>query len=167
LNELAARVQQAKVTMISPRSLLPILGLLALTLRESPAGADAPAGRYVVTTGAGATVTDTATGLIWSRTEVTGTFTFLAALTACSSPWRLPNVVELQTIVDETRTSGPIIDTTAFWGATPSSTPSSSFFWSSTVVAGQGGSYAWYVEFAGGEVAGHAVANTYAVRCVR
>jgi Protein of unknown function (DUF1566) len=86
----------------------------------------------------GQEVTDTKTGLIWRRCAAgmtasggtcTGTasaFTHEAALTHASTQatvtgvaWRLPNVKELSSIADKSR-SNPAIDTVAF-PATPAS----------------------------------------------
>jgi hypothetical protein len=152
----------------SPRSIVLLgLALLTLTLRETGALADAAPGRYTVTTGAGATVTDNVTGLVWSRTEVGGTFTWSAAQSACVSPWRLPNIVELQSIVDETRSTAPTIDATAFWGPTASSVPTSGGAWSSSPTGLFAGD-AWYVVFNGGWSGnGSGTLNHFGVRCVR
>jgi Protein of unknown function (DUF1566) len=111
----------------------------------------------------GQEVTDTKTGLIWRRCAegmtasggacagTASTFTHEAALTRASTQvtatgvaWRLPNVKELTSIADKTR-SNPAIDTTAF-PATPAS-----YFWSSSPYVGNA-SYAWGVSFSNGYV---------------
>jgi hypothetical protein len=133
-----------------------------------------------VISGDGTEVTDQKTGLIWRRCAegmvfgggtCTGTpsaFTHEAALqraaTRASSTgiaWRLPNVKELSSIADKSR-SNPAIDTTAF-PATPAS-----WFWSASPDVGY--SYnAWYVYFGNGYVGyddGYRL-NSYYVRLVR
>jgi hypothetical protein len=122
--------------------------LLAATLAHSQT-------RYTYST-TGDEVTDTKTGLTWRRcsegqawsgTTCTGTaatYTQEQALAHAKSQasvagWRLPNVKELSSITDKTR-SNPAIDTTAF-PATPSS-----WYWSSTPEVGASNS-AWYVLF--------------------
>jgi hypothetical protein len=146
-------------------STLVVLACLGLTFREGPAGADAASGRYTVTTGPGATVTDNQTGLVWSRAEVSGMFAWAAAQAQCTVPWRVPNIVELQTIMDETRATAPSIDTTAFWGPTASSLPSG-MVWSSTPDALNPGS-AWWVSFADDYAFRTVNTLELTVRCVR
>ena len=126
----------------------------------------------------GQEVTDTKTGLIWRRcaegmtasggicTGTPSTFTHDAALarastqaTATSVAWRLPNVKELSSIADKTR-SNPAIDTTAF-PATPAN-----LFWSSSPYVGNA-SYAWVVVFSVGYVSYGYRDSTYYVRLVR
>lgn len=150
----------------------------ALLMPALPSRADAPPGRYTITSG---TVLDNKTGLRWQQTLPSGTYTFTAALAYCkalslageSTGWRLPSMKELRTLVDESR-SNPAIDTTAFPGitATDASAMTGSPFWSSTPVA-TFPIMAWDVDFNGGSV-GYGIINTkqvqgnsYFVRCVR
>ncbi|HNK57396.1 MAG TPA: DUF1566 domain-containing protein, partial [Leptospiraceae bacterium] len=65
---------------------------------------------------------------------------------------------ELQSIVDYTKTSAPMIDATAF-----PSTQSS--YWSSTTYA-PFTSFAWYVYFSVGNVLSNFKTDIYYVRCV-
>ena len=116
--------------------------------------------RYTYST-AGDEVTDSKTGLIWRRcsegqtwsgstcTSTAATYTHEQALAqakaqAGTAGWRLPNVKELGSIADKTRTS-PAIDPAAF-PATPSN-----WYWSSTPYAVYS-SDAWYVDFGLGGV---------------
>jgi hypothetical protein len=125
----------------------------------------------------GQEVTDTKTGLIWRRcaegmtasggtcTGTASAFTHEAALMRASAQatagvaWRLPNVKELSSIADKSR-SNPAIDTVAF-PATPSS-----WFWSSSPYVGNA-YYAWFVNFNYGFDYGGYRGSTYYVRLVR
>ncbi len=129
--------------------LLSALVLLAWLGGAGPAQAQA---RYS-TSSDGSEVTDTQTGLVWRRcsqgqswsgTTCTGTASThtheqALALAKTQTGWRLPNVKELSSLVDASRTN-PSIDTTAF-----PNTPSD-WFWSSTPYAGNS-SNAWFVYF--------------------
>ncbi|MDD5011978.1 MAG: DUF1566 domain-containing protein, partial [Phycisphaerae bacterium] len=115
-------------------------------------------------TKAGNLTTDNGTGLMWvadhAAIGTVGGYNFastmswsdaLLAVTALNSAayggysdWRLPNIKELQSIVDYGRV-GPAIDTTYFPNAQSYS------YWSSTTLAG-GTVYAWYVYFDDGYV---------------
>ena len=123
----------------------------------------------------GTEVTDSKTGLVWQRcsagqswsagtTTCTGTaatYTHEAALSFAKTQtgWRLPNVKELSSITDKTR-SNPAIDITAF-PATPSNG-----FWTSTPYAGDA-SLAWVVDFSDGGVNGGSRGSSSRVRLVR
>ena len=110
-----------------------------------------------------------AEGQIWSGTTCTGTagdYTFdqANALTgtvnfADHSDWRLPNILELQTLVDKS-VDNPMIDSVAF-PRTPSS-----FFWSASTDAGSL-SDAWNVDFFDGQASNDDKGNAYQVRLVR
>jgi hypothetical protein len=116
----------------------------------------------------GAEVTDSKTGLIWRRcaqgmtlapvagvlscTGTVTTFTHEAALAHARAQaastgvaWRLPNVKELSSIVDRSRSS-PSIDPVAF-----PATPASTFLSSSPSV--ESPNLVWAVEFSHGHVA--------------
>lgn len=124
-------------------------------------------------------VTDTVTNLIWRRcaegmnwngTTCSGTatiYTHANALlrarneaTNSGKDWRLPNVKELESLMDRSR-SNPAIDLVAF-PATPAS-----YFWSSSYSAG-GSDVAWGGDFYFGEI-GSSAGRSYlsAVRLVR
>jgi Protein of unknown function (DUF1566) len=144
-----------------------VVAVIAVTL-PTPAHANAPAGRYVVTNSgtANGTVYDTKTKLTWQQTIASGTYDWAGAKTYCAGlslngiGWRLPTCKELQTIVDDSRTN-PSIDATAF-----PSTPAD-WFWSSSPLAGSS-SYAWSVYFSAGHTFYDDVSyNNFLVRCVR
>ena len=124
------------------------------------------------------TVTDPTTGLVWMRCAMgqvwDGTTCTWSGITyawdqanaiagkvtfAGNSDWRLPNIRELQTIVDRS-VSNPAIDAVAFPGTSASS------FWSASAVAGN--SYgAWYVDFFYGGAYYNGKSDAFQVRLVR
>jgi hypothetical protein len=92
------------------------------------------------------TVTDTTTGLVWYQGETTA-MDWEEALIFCEkldlagqSDWRLPNIRELSSLVQEGQ--GRAIDTAFFPGCRPSA------YWSSTTHSGFP-SFAWHVDFKG------------------
>lgn len=128
---------------------------LALSLALVPVPPAQAQGRFSVTAG-GHEVADTRTGLTWRRcaegqtfngNTCSGTvlhFTHDAALAYArdQTGWRLPNVKELQTLLDKSQTA-PSIDTSAFPG-----TPAV-WFWTSTPVVADS-SMSWVVLFRSG-----------------
>jgi hypothetical protein len=96
------------------------------------------------------TVTDTATGLMWQQGTVSGktwqeALAYAETLTLADyDDWRLPNITELQSIVDYGRYN-PTIDTTAFPGTL------SSRYWSSSTAASSNGN-AGCVNFSNGDI---------------
>ncbi len=117
------------------------------------------------------TVTDKATGLMWEQADSGRGMNWEDALayaesatTAGYNDWRLPNIKELQSIVDyryspsasEAANLGPAIDTTFFnitaiESGTTDYDPDYGYFWSSTSAIFNKDStdyyYAWYVAF--------------------
>jgi len=90
------------------------------------------------------TVTDNCTGLTWQKDTAAGKYTWPEALQYCEdlelggkTDWRLPNVRELQSIVDYGR-YGPAID--------PVFSAESSWYWSSSSLVGSP-DLAWFVYF--------------------
>jgi len=151
--------------------LLGVLAIIVVTLPSS-AGANAPAGQYVVTacgTGNG-TVYDTKSKLTWQQTVSSAMYSWAAAKTYCASVgaslggtgWRLPTLKELQSLVDYSQagSTAAMIDPNAF-----PSTPATSF-WSASPVAGSP-SFAWYVYFYTGYTNYDDVSYPSTVRCVR
>jgi Protein of unknown function (DUF1566) len=136
-----------------------------------------PTSVYVIDAANG-TVTDTRTGLMWDRCahgqsgpacgagSASG-FTWQAALNVPATigaykgynDWRLPNLKELHSLVEECRTN-PSINEIAF-PATPAS-----LFWSASPVSGIA-STAWYVFFINGNADYGNRTNAYGVRLVR
>jgi Protein of unknown function (DUF1566) len=121
----------------------------------------------------GTEVTDGKTGLIWRRcsegqtwsgTTCTGSassFTHEGALAHAKTQtgWRLPNVKELTSLVDRSR-SDPSINVAAF-PATPSD-----WYWTSSPLVGDS-SGAWFVYFSYGGVNGNSRYGSSRVRLVR
>ncbi|WP_200153424.1 DUF1566 domain-containing protein [Chromatium okenii] len=122
------------------------------------------------------TVTQMNTGLMWAKcsegqtdSDCTGTATEMnwsAALTAANesllggySDWRLPNLKELQTLVDYSRYS-PAIDSSYF-----PNTPGA-WFWSGSPYADNSGD-AWIVDFYGGYAKNSSRISALSVRLVR
>ena len=122
-------------------------------------------------------VTDRKTGLIWKRCLeglsglgcTTGTVTKMsweAALKAAEdstfaghSDWRLPNIKELNSIV-ERKCTGPAINLVVFPGQ------KSNTVWSGSPSAANS-SYAWYVDFNYGYDYGYGRSSSFLVRLVR
>lgn len=99
-------------------------------------------------------ISDAATGLTWRQT--TEALGWNDATTYCPEGWRLPSLIELQTIVDD-RTRCPAIDS-IFAG-----TPTTLFWTSSSSPRGH-----WYVNFANGGIVGPSNSDQKRqVRCVR
>ncbi|MCW7504351.1 Lcl C-terminal domain-containing protein [Leptospira paudalimensis] len=105
------------------------------------------------------TITDLATGLVWQKcswgqtnSDCSGSsastpdwqlaLSNCRSLTLASRTWRLPNVIELQTILDLTKSSGALIDSTAF-----PATPTDFLYWSSTTSNSFQTTAAWLVSF--------------------
>ena len=113
------------------------------------------------------TVTNTDTGLMWQQDTAPDTYSWGEALSYCENltlanytDWRLPNVNELQSIVDYS-TYDPSINTTFF----PNTV--SDDYWSSTMYA-YGPYFAWLVHFYYGAVSYDYGSNYgYYVRAVR
>lgn len=125
------------------------------------------------------TVTDTRTGLMWKQcaeglsgvTCQTGsaqTFTWSNALARAEAStfagytdWRLPNVKELSSLVEDCRRS-PAINTNYF-----PNTPSASVFWSGSPHAHYSNNRAWLVAFLNGNANYHDRSVSNRVRLVR
>ena len=152
-------------------------------IKAYPAGVSGPMGNYVRAVRGNAygvnnfedngdgTVTDHATGLMWAKADSREGMDWDAALAYAENStlggygdWRLPNVKELQSIVDYTRSPsaadaanvGPAIDThyfeiTELPAGTTNYETDYGYFWSSTSAYFGGDSleyyYAWYVAF--------------------
>lgn len=122
------------------------------------------------------TVTDSATGLVWQKcsygqntTSCSGsasTLIWSSAITYCEgltlggrSDWRLPNVNELRSIVDYTKSTVLAVDTTAF----PNT--QSGNYWSSSTY-GLNTPNAWGIGFLDGKVEFNGKPADNYVRCV-
>lgn len=121
------------------------------------------------------TITDNTTGLIWQKcsigqtspscTGTASTFQWSSAASQCTSltlagkTWRLPNVEELQTLVDYGN-NNPAIDTTYF-----PNNPTGAF-WTISEHAPSFNIFAWFVSFQYGDVAYSSKTNNFYIRCV-
>ena len=117
------------------------------------------------------TITDLKTSLEWQQQDDNSSKPWLTALSYCEgleigskTDWRLPNVKELSSIVDYSKS--PTIDETAF---PDTESTNSSYYWTSTTVVSI---FAYYVEFYKGviwytykDIVG--LSGEYFVRCVR
>ena len=113
------------------------------------------------------TVTDNATCLMWQREDDNQARNWESALAYCEdlnlgghSDWRLPDVKEIRSIVDNMRYD-PAIDPTAFPGTKIAG------YWSSSTNASVN-AFAWVVHFEdGGVYSAGLKTSIYYVRCVR
>ncbi|MEI6806059.1 MAG: DUF1566 domain-containing protein [Myxococcaceae bacterium] len=94
------------------------------------------------------TALDTLTGIIWEQNVSSSPMNFTQAQSYCAgrntgglSGWRVPNIVELGTLVDYTNSTPPHLNGAAFTGATAVDG------WSSSPEIGNGGGNSWYVRF--------------------
>lgn len=125
------------------------------------------------------TVTDLTTNLMWQQCSAghveadcsivagSGTYLWENAISYCEgstlggfADWRLPNVKELNSIVDTTKAIAPAISTTYF----PNTR--SLHYWSSTSYA-PNVTMAWSVQFSYGFVGNLSKSSSHFVRCVR
>ena len=119
-----------------------------------------------LTVNADGTVSDAVTGLVWQRQDDNQTRLWKDALAYCENlvfagadTWRLPNVKELRSIVDDTVTQ-PGIDSSVF----PNT--KSTGYWTSTTRHGAP-NFAWYIYFSKGLASTDMKTNPNYVRCVR
>jgi hypothetical protein len=110
-------------------------------------------------------VTDSTTGLQWQDDSIVSDKSWTQAIDYCENltlgthdDWRLPNLKELTSIVDDSRVS-PSIDTSVFEHT------ASSNYWSSTTYAGVS-DFAWLVGFGYGRQYYYKSYGNH-VRCVR
>ena len=118
------------------------------------------------TNNADGTATDTLRGLMWKKTVEASVMTWVQALAAAEASnfasytdWRLPNLKELRSLVEECRVY-PSINDTVFPGTTNSG------FWSGSPIANFP-NMAWWVGFDGGGVGSASRTNSFYVRLVR
>ena len=114
------------------------------------------------------TVTDNVTGLMWQQQDDNITKSWESALSYCENlslatypDWRLPNVKELNSLVDNSRYNTAIDP--VFTGT------NASYYWSSTTdISDATYAYAWNVTFNEGNTgAGSKLSASLYVRCVR
>lgn len=120
--------------------------------------------------GTSSVTVDNITGLMWVTNPVdcglSATYTWDNSLTQCEAlgyatytDWRLPNIKELQSIVDYSRQS-PAIDPAYFMNTQINN------YWSSTTQV-QFTTQAWYVGFPVADVYYTTKVTSYPIRCVR
>ena len=135
-------------------------------VRAVRGGQSEPMNDSLVDNGDG-TITDPVTGLIWQKEDDGTTRTWEAAITYCEGlslsgydDWRMPNVRELNSIVDFSRYH-PAIDPVF-------SNTKTSRYWSSTTLLGNP-AWAWYVNFDDGTTLPfyNYKSDSYYVRAVR
>jgi hypothetical protein len=125
--------------------------------------AEGSGGHFVVASDG--TVADARTGLSWQRAASDAQLSWTEAQTYCSTlplaggGFRLPNMKELQSLVDE-GASDPAIDEASF-----PNTPSEGF-WAATPLSGTP-TAAWFVSFSSGISYNSLIERTYRARCVR
>lgn len=141
---------------------------LIATALPARSEAAAPAGRYTVSNG---TVLDQKTGLTWQQSTSTTGYNYTDAVAYCSANtpalpganWRLPNLKELLSIVDERAATPPTLDTSYFLSA------QSGWYWTGTASALMANNV-WIVTFGNGGAFSKDITlpSTGAyVRCVR
>jgi len=152
-------------------------GVLSGVIFMMSVSAHAVDGRFLLSS-SGHEVIDTSTGLVWRRCiegqiwtgfscgGVISRYSWGNALNLAKNQsfstgysWRLPNVKELESLVDRTRRY-PSIQTTVFTGS------ESGYFWTSTPYANDA-SLAWYVDFGIGRVGVERNNLSFMVRLVR
>lgn len=143
-----------------------VMGCAALTMAGGDVRAMAPVGHFA--TRPDGTVLDNATGLVWQQafsptTQAQGdAVIYCAGLATAGGGWRLPSVLELASLVDESRggSGGRAIDL-AYFPGTPGD-----YFWAEHLVASEPVN-GWAVSFWDGAVGPHLAMNLYRARCVR
>lgn len=142
------------------------LATILLALGPAPARADAPPGRYQISTD---TVFDTTTRLTWPRTYAPSpgpenNMNWGEASTYCAARgagWRLPTVTELQSILDYSNETGELYDHQAFMFPDHWAT-----MWTSTTLR-KNDTYAWVVRLNGHTVAYPKNYTIYLTLCVK
>ena len=154
-----------------PKRYTPFSLFMRQALMYPPAQKNYPADQQFIDNGDG-TISDLSTGLMWAKDgngpgcnnggtlDWEDAVDFAEALEfAGYDDWYLPEIKELETIVDYSA-ANPAIDPTAFPNC------QSSYYWSSTTHA-HFTDYAWFVYFYDGYVIYDAKTNEYYVRPVR
>ena len=112
-------------------------------------------------------VVDRYTGLTWQRSDNASEDTWENAITYCEgltldtqTDWRLPDIKELQSIMDDTAVAAPTINATFFTDT------NSAGYWSSTTDTNTPAN-AWTTDFNTGEMGNAVKTGSLNIRCVR
>ena len=118
-------------------------------------------------------VIDNVTKLEWQDNEISAIMNWTNAINYCESltlgghsDWRLPNINELNSIIDDTKSS-PSVDTDVFRNVV------TKYYWSSTTMMYdsqyEDPIYAWYIDFDNGVYGAYdkSYGNGHYLRCVR
>lgn len=113
------------------------------------------------------TITDNATGLMWEKNDDGAGMNWQKALDYCESSstagysdWRLPDIKELQSIVEYGKSTRPALDTDYFNYTSADTTSDANWFWSSTS-HGDTKTYAAYIAFGKAYSKENSSATTY------
>jgi hypothetical protein len=143
----------------------------ALWPMPNPASAGLPNPAKYDTTTEPLVVHDLVTGLIWPRTLGPDYHDQREAVASCDAlslggydDWRLPTLIEYQSILDWTR-SNPAIDTTAF---PDPGDRADNLFWTASPAFGDPLGGAWIADFAFiSAISTHPISDRFPLRCVR
>jgi hypothetical protein len=138
----------------------------------TPAVALGPGNYNLLTLCGDDVIVDTRTKLMWARREElpasweNAKATCAVARHAGFSDWRLPKRQELVSLVDYTKSSTPVIDTTMFQGVN-GGLPANASLWSSSANAMSSSGAAWLVDFRVGSTGTAPGKGVNSFRCVR
>lgn len=101
-------------------------------------------------------VTDNYTKLVWQKVNAATLVNYAGAPAKCQTPWRIPTVKELFTLLDPTASAAPYVN--AMFPSTKD------LYWSQTT---QANGNKFVVDFFSGKILGNSLTNAIALRCVK